>query len=146
MDANRQPVRLQWTDQFATGSPTIDEQHRQLFAHLNQFAALLAPGPSDPKDLVFILQFLEFLEEYARTHFSYEEQCMERYRCPAHQKNQMAHEHFQQMIRDFKARSLAGGFRREMLDELSRMLNHWVQGHILNLDTELKPCIERRAG
>ncbi len=134
---------LLWTEQFSTGSPVIDEQHRQLIQHLNQFEGLLVETSPTTENLAKITQFLDFLEDYVDSHFRYEEQCMESYRCPAHQKNLQAHENFKQLFQRFKTRSRQEGFRAEMLVELNQTINVWIQDHILRVDTGLKPCLAR---
>ena len=138
------PFMLLWSEKFSTGSPTIDEQHRQLIRYLNQFEGLLVQTNPTREEIAFISQFLDFLEDYINSHFSYEEQCMESYRCPAHQKNKQAHENFRQMFQRFKAHAKKEGFRTEMLIELNQTINAWVQDHILRVDTELKPCLPKK--
>jgi hemerythrin len=137
---------LLWDEKFATGSPVIDEQHRQLIRHLNQFEGLLVQTNPTGRDIAFIIQFLAFLEDYVDSHFSYEEKCMESYRCPAHQKNQQAHQNFKQLFQRLKANTQKEGFRLEMLFELNQTINVWIQDHILRVDTQLKPCLARPGG
>ena len=90
----------------------------------------------------FLIHLVEFLENYADTHFNEEEGCMERYRCPAHQKNKEAHEQFRTFFKEFKARYQAKGFRREILLELHKTLSQWIEEHILRVDTQLRACIK----
>jgi len=134
---------LIWTEKFSTGSPVIDEQHRQLIHHLNQFEGLLLETNPTAENIATIIRFLEFVEDYADSHFRYEEQCMESYRCPVHIKNLQAHQHFKDLFTRFKARVQKEGFRVEMLAELSQTLKTWIQDHILRVDMELKPCLAR---
>ena len=137
---------LLWDEKFATGSPTIDEQHRQLIRYLNQFESLLVQTNPTGKDIAFIVKFLDFLESYVDSHFSYEEKCMESHRCPAHQKNLQAHDNFKAIFQRFKKNIHKEGFRLEMLMELNQTINVWVQDHILRIDTQLKPCMTPPAG
>lgn len=134
---------LLWTEQFATGSPTIDEQHRQLIQYLNEFEGLLTQTNPTPKEINFIIQFLQFIEDYVSSHFSYEEKCMESYRCPSHQKNLQAHEHFKEVFQRYKVHSHKEGFRHDLLVELNQIMQSWVQDHILRVDTQLKPCLQQ---
>ena len=136
---------LLWEEKYATGSPTIDEQHRQLIEHLNQFEGLVNKTNPTPADIKVIIHFLDFLENYVDQHFSYEEKCMESYRCPAHQKNREAHDHFKQLFQQHKQQAQKAGFRIELLVELSRAVNLWIQDHLLRVDTELKPCLAKAA-
>ena len=137
---------LLWTEQFATGSPEIDEQHRSLIRHLNQFESLLVETNPTPAQLATIMKFLDFLEHYIACHFSFEENCMASHRCPVHQKNCQAHENFKQIFQRFKQRSQKEGFRTPMLMEMNDTINVWIQDHILRVDTELKPCLARARG
>jgi len=137
---------LIWTEQFSTGSPTIDWQHRQLFEHLNQLEGLLIRTNPSIEDIAIITQLLDFLENYIDTHFSYEERCMESYHCPAHQTNQQAHKHFKQMFQHFKAQIKNKGYRFEMLIELNQTINAWIEEHIMRVDTQLKPCLTPHGG
>jgi hemerythrin len=134
-----------WSEQFATGSPDIDEQHRQLFRHLNQFESLLVQTNPTTQDVAAIIEFLNFLEDYVDSHFSYEEECMASHRCPMHGKNQEAHQNFRQMFQRFKQNIHKEGFRLEMLKELNQTINVWIQDHIMRVDTHLKPCLARPA-
>jgi len=93
-------------------------------------------------DIEVIIQFLDFLDGYLESHFSYEEQCMENYRCPAHRQNRQAHEQFKQMFRRYKENSVREGFRIELLQDLNKTMHAWIQDHILRVDTTLKPCLK----
>ena len=66
---------------------------------------------------------------------------MERYRCPAHAQNKQAHEQFMKFLREFKERCRAEGLRLDVLHSLYQRLSSWVEGHILTVDTQLRPCI-----
>lgn len=130
---------LIWTEQFATGFPAIDEQHRQLIRHVNQLEGLLVTTNPSVEDVASIAKFLEFLGDYIRSHFEFEEQCMECNRCPVHGKNREAHERFRKMFDGFTEKSRRQGFRMELLVELNQSINVWIQDHILRIDTQMKP-------
>lgn len=134
---------LIWTEKFSTGSPTIDEQHRQLIQYVNRLEAMLVENNPNREHYETMLKFLIFLEDYMESHFNFEEQCMENYRCPSHHKNCQAHEQFRRMFAKFRARFNHEGMRMELLKELNQTINTWIEGHILAVDTTLKPCIKR---
>jgi hemerythrin len=136
---------LIWNDQFATGSPEIDSQHRQLIQHLNDFEGLLDRTNPTVGDITLIIKFLAFLEDYVDKHFGFEEQCMESFRCPAGQQNREAHERFRQLFVQHKEHTKHGGFRHDLLVALNRAMQAWVQDHILRVDTQLKPCLARKS-
>lgn len=131
-----------WTEQFATGSDTLDQQHRLLINNLNLLESLLADTNPSREQGEFLIHLVDFLESYANTHFKFEEECMERYRCPAHAQNKQAHAQFMGFLREFKERCRVQGLRPEVLQSLYQRLSSWVEGHILGVDTRLRPCIK----
>ena len=136
---------LTWTEQFATGSPMIDAQHRELIRHCNEFERLLDHTNPSLQDITVIIDFLSFLEGYVDRHFHYEEQCMASVRCPAHQQNREAHAQFKQVFQQHRQHVHKDGFRLELLVELNRVIHAWIQDHILQVDTGLNPCLARPA-
>jgi len=130
-----------WTEQFATGSGALDQQHRVLINNLNLLESMLTETNPSREQGEFLIHLVDFLESYARTHFSFEEQCMEKYRCPAHARNKLEHEQFMEFLREFKERCRAEGLRVDVLQGLYQRLGSWVEEHILKVDTRLKPCI-----
>jgi len=133
---------VQWNERFLTGSSMLDQQHQMLINNINHLEDMLMTTNPTRAECEFIIHLVEFLESYADTHFNMEEECMERYRCPAHKKNKDAHEQFRTFFKQFKERYQAEGFRREILLELYKTLSEWIEAHILQVDTRLRPCIK----
>lgn len=133
---------LIWSEKFATGQPKIDEQHRLLIMYVNRLEALLVEMEPTADYRERMEEFLRFLEGYIDSHFSYEEQCMESYRCPAHEKNRRAHEQFRETFVRFRERFGQEGSRMELIVELNQNISNWIEGHILAVDTTLRPCLK----
>jgi hemerythrin len=126
----------------------IDSQHRMLISYINQLevhAQLMNPTMEEMEKS---FHFVDFLEDYALTHFQDEEQCMFRHRCPAHRENKQAHTDFLEELRRFKQRLGTEGHRSDILQGLHDYCGQWVQSHILRVDTKLKssqyPYYERK--
>jgi hemerythrin len=81
---------------MSTGVVSVDAQHRLLIDMLNQFILSAANGEGKQK----LGEMLEFLRAYAIKHFSHEEKIMDEHRCPAAQRNKIAHASF---LREFTA-------------------------------------------
>ena len=131
-----------WTENFTTGSSQLDQQHRMLIDHINRLEEMLTITNPTREECEFMIELVDFLEDYAETHFKQEEQCMERFRCPSHQQNKVAHGRFLKFFRDFKEHYKAEGFRREILLNLHSTVSRWIEEHILHLDTQLKPFLQ----
>jgi len=134
---------VRWTEQFTTGSPELDQQHQTLIEHINLLEAKLAISHPTRQDFESIISVVDFLEHYAAAHFIAEEQCMEAHRCPAHAKNKQAHADFLEFFRKFKEHNRAKGFSREIVEQLQAVTSRWIEGHILQVDTQLKACVKR---
>ena len=132
---------LIWSEKFATGHKTIDEQHKMLFENINRLEGMLVQTNPSREECDFMISLVNYLEDYVGAHFQLEEQCMESYRCPVHQQNKDAHQHFIAFFQKFKHRCEAEGFRMEILQLLHQSVHDWIVQHIMRIDVQLKPCI-----
>jgi hemerythrin len=131
---------LLWNKQFETGMAEIDAQHHQLIQYVNHLEALLVQTNFTREEVEFLINFVTFLEEYVESHFAFEEGCMERFRCPAHEKNRQAHAQFRELFSRFRQRIGKDGMRMELIQELNQTIYTWIEGHILHVDTSLRQC------
>jgi hemerythrin-like metal-binding protein len=131
-------VMLIWNEEFATGSPLVDTQHRLLIEKINLFEQLLN-GP--PPSKAAIDGLIEFLGSYVTTHFNFEECCMAQHHCPVQEQNKAAHAAFLAVFGKFKERYLAEGPKPELLRSLQSAAAEWIKNHILTVDIKLKACI-----
>ena len=134
---------IDWTKAFETGSAKLDLQHRLLIDHINLLEEELKNPHVTRVEAAFANRLLGYLEAYANIHFDAEEKCMESYRCPVHAQNQQEHERFRGFIRDYKRLCEVEGFKVELLKNLHELMRTWITEHILKIDTQLKPCIQK---
>jgi hemerythrin len=128
---------LIWSEQFATGIPLIDSQHRMLIERINQLARLLADSAAS---VAGSDEIVDFLGSFMATHFSYEEGCMAKLRCPAYDRNKQAHAAFTNVYTRFRTRYLNEGPQPELLQELHAASAAWIKNHILRIDLKLRGC------
>jgi hemerythrin len=84
---------------------------------------------------------VEFLEGYLSEHFGHEENCMHRFRCPAHQDNLRTHGEFLTFDRAFVQRLRSKGCGPEVMREIYDYCSDWIGKHIMRIDVQLKPCL-----
>ena len=70
---------------------------------------------------------------------------MNRFKCPVRVENAKAHRAFLEFFRKFKLRFEVEGYRPEVVQELHESCSAWIQQHILRIDVQLKPCLNRTA-
>lgn len=134
-----------WSAEFATGVESVDAQHQQFINKVNDLEEMSTITNPTVANCEYIIELVDFLESYASFHFSHEEECMARFRCPAFERNRQQHDDFLAFFRAFKQRYTAEGFRPKVLAELHRKAHAWVVSHIMGVDCELRPCVGRQA-
>jgi hemerythrin len=132
-------MALQWTPALSVGVAEIDDQHQELFRR----AARLLDGikRGEPEEIGTLV---DFLHEYAVTHFGAEEAYMREEAFPGYVRHKAEHDRF---ISDLLAlaseheRIGSGAF-------LSLKVNHWLvqwlKEHVSGTDAELGRFLQRR--
>ena len=120
LEAKKAPYVIEWREGFKIGVDQVDQEHRQLFALVRAL------------NLASVEQTVEELLDYVVTHFSNEQQLMEKSAYPAFEQHLKLHEEFAAQAADF----LGGGveWSEERVQELRRFLNKWLIGHIMTHD------------
>jgi hemerythrin len=125
---------MKWSDEYATGIQRIDEQHKLIFKMSDEYRSALDDGQGDRTYGVL----LDFLERYIRTHFGFEERCMEEYGCPAARENRAAHADFTETLVGFRRRYAGSGYHAADARDLVDTLDRWFSRHIARVDVRLK--------
>jgi len=126
---------LTWSKQYETGVALVDTQHKVLFDHINKLEEIAQSKEVRIGDLD---RLVRFLESYVISHFSFEESCMKRFHCPAHEENTRAHAQFLEAFGKLKAEYQTLGPTHAFVTKLHSAASNWIRSHILNVDTKLK--------
>ncbi|BDV00772.1 hypothetical protein TDMWS_08570 [Thermodesulfomicrobium sp. WS] len=126
-----QSFPVEWEPHFATGIPSVDEQHQKLIAILNDLAATVEAGPTHKQLLDIVVQ----LADYAQYHFADEERIMETMDYAETEEHRLEHQTFINQIElfDLDAILATEGLATEML----HFLKTWLCDHILGIDQRL---------
>lgn len=126
-----------WNNSLSVGIPEIDQQHKQLIEQLNLLVDAMHAN-SGKEEIQKIVQFLDI---YVGKHFSYEEGCMHRYKCPVASENAAAHSQFINTLKRIKTELNQKGPSLLLAIEVNEQLLDWFVNHIKKTDRELKPCM-----
>ena len=122
---------LHWRDEFNTGIPSVDYEHRQLFDMINALHRTLDAG-----DMASVDEFLAALHDRIAAHFALEERVMRQRAYAGYGEHKIDHERLLDEIRDLMEASRAGDYRSSA-DVLAQQLERWFSVHFQTLDVRL---------
>lgn len=114
------PYVIEWRDGFKIGVAQVDQEHRHLFTLVRAL------------NLDSVDQTVEELLDYVVTHFTNEQDMMEKSGYPAFEQHLKLHEEFAGQVADFL--SAGTEWTEDRVQELRRFLNKWLIGHIMTHD------------
>jgi hemerythrin len=126
---------IEWNDSYSTGNAMVDQDHKQLFASLNELDAALKLGAGSKK----IGEIIVFLSTYTREHFAREEKHMQLVGCPVLGENCKAHAALVAKL-DSWSTGLKAGYTSALALEVYHETSNWIRGHILKVDCKLRGC------
>lgn len=132
---------ISWDPSMSTGVESLDDQHKQLIAWLNDLLAAMGKGRGRGE----VESLLARLGDYAVMHFGNEEECMTRYRCPVAAQNAAAHKDFVATFSAFREEFQRTGATAHLVVRVENELMRWLTGHIKGTDTQLAVCAKARA-
>lgn len=130
---------VKWNSEYETGIPSIDAQHRSLFTALNQLHdAIGSEGGSG-----LIAQTLDFLVDYAGTHFRDEEARMLSLDFPGLREHEAEHRRLLSQVADSVVRYKSNPTSASA-EALAAFLVDWLTDHIMLMDKQFANSMRAR--
>lgn len=123
-------MAIEWTDDLAVGFQEIDNQHQELFRMINHMLEACNQG----KGKEVLSDLIKFLENYAVTHFSTEENLMKSNNYPDYNAHKNHHEQFIKNFGELKNQLAATGPGTHIVIMTNRIVVNWLNSHIRNVD------------
>lgn len=126
-------MEIRWSDSLLLGVPTIDAQHRELVARVGTVVSAVDARPGEVGAL------LDFLGEYALSHFATEERLMGLHGYPdsAANAHRDAHQSFVRAFSGLRYDVDVEGMTRGITDRIQKWMVGWLMEHILGMDHAL---------
>ena len=119
---------FRWTEKYSVNIAALDNQHKRLFAIINELNQALANGEGKAAtDSV-----LRKLVDYAKAHFVAEEELLAEHKFPEAASHRVEHDKFTQSMAKFRADHRAG--KPGVPVSLILFLQDWLKEHILVSD------------
>jgi hemerythrin len=118
---------------MSTGLEWQDEQHQQIFKRIDQLLDAMEHnmGNKVVKDLI------DFLGDYARSHFREEEAYMMEHRCTSYGAHKKCHDEFISRLSEIFDLYNKQGASTVVVMRLQSWLCDWLINHIMNVDQKM---------
>ena len=128
---------FQWSDKFSTDIASVDHQHQELLALLQDVLEVLASdtAPLAKKQAVF-----KKLVDHALDHFDYEERIMQNIHYPKLTQHIREHDELRTEIAQI-SKDVMSGEGVEDWEGLVSLVQVWLLRHILSTDTPIRDFI-----
>lgn len=130
-----------WRDTMELGYVPLDDEHKAFMEVVQKSTEAANVGDFATMEWVFEKSY-----DYARDHFSHEEDIMERIQFPDIEAHMKSHQIFIKNISNLRQQyevSASEEEKREIALKTANFLNVWLLGHILSRDKVMKPYLVR---
>lgn len=136
-----------WHDSMRTGIETVDDDHQQLFALIQEFHAN-ADANGGQVSVEKLGEILDSLQGYARDHFEREEYLQQEARYDGYEDNKRQHDELRRTLTVFVTKFKDGslGEPRTATMKMRDFLDVWLSGHIVKTDRRMRGRILPWAG
>ena len=124
--------KVSWKDEYSVGVAKIDRQHRHLFEIINK----LIDHSGTSKDPELVSETLTEMLNYAKEHFTTEEELMQEYGYPEIEPHKEQHIYFFKTTAELSVNAL--NKQSMVLSEIVEFLKLWLTLHILKCDIKYK--------
>lgn len=129
---------LHWSNDLNTGIEVIDKQHRRLIEYLNELNTAIAEGNQKG-----VKHVLDELIDYTLSHFSFEEELMEKAQYPFFKAHKRVHDIFTKRVGEFLKRAEQG---ENVAQEIQSMVKIWLINHIKGDDSDYVEAVTKSLG
>lgn len=126
-----------WDEKYSVGIQSIDNQHKELFNHLNNLLNALKQGQASH----ITAQIVAELEKYTRIHFHKEEYFFYLFNFSGSKTHIAEHQMFIQKMNKLKSELKSGNISSTL--DLLGFLKEWIEHHVLVVDKEYSECFRQ---
>ncbi len=121
---------LTWTDEYQTGIPSVDYEHKVLIASIKEIAECINADASRQD----ILDCLGLIHALIEAHFALEEKIMRDRKYDSYREHKADHDRLLEDIRDIMYHVRAADQAAEIRETLLQDIDSWFSVHFLEMD------------
>ena len=126
---------MEWSEKLSVGINSIDTQHKQLVALINNLFEALSHGKGDQA----LAPILNELIVYTKTHFAYEERLFAQYAYPEAAQHKAEHDKLAARVVDIQKQMQEGKVGLSV--GTMTFLKEWLSNHIVGTDKKYSPFL-----
>ncbi|SNB46820.1 bacteriohemerythrin [Geobacter sp. DSM 9736] len=130
---------VEWREELATGNPTIDSQHKELFRRLEGLSKACQEGKGRQE----LHGLLQFLREYVVRHFADEERLQLEYGYPDYRHHKAQHDGFVAEIAALDSQLASEGTTLPLMVLTNSVVFNWLGNHIIRMDSKLADFVRK---
>ncbi len=134
---------MEWTEKLSIGISTIDNQHKELFKCINNLVTAIKEHRCKSE----IDGTIQFLEDYARNHFSDEEKHMRDTNYGGLEEQQVDHKQYLVHLAELKQQAslprIEGG-SYDLSATTNQVVVDWIVDHIMQVDLKFGVFLNSR--
>ncbi len=131
-------MRAEFTNNLVTGNKTIDSQHKELIAKINDLLSALETSQSQST----AMRMLNFLNDYVEYHFEAEENLQKEVGYPGLADHQAQHAALKQTVADLtEMLNEEEGATPAFVEQLNKKVIEWLYKHIEGYDRSVAEYI-----
>jgi hemerythrin-like metal-binding protein len=135
-------VNFEWDTGLETNYKKIDNQHKELFTHLNSLIDASRKGLGNDE----IFKVLDFLTEYTIMHFKTEEDLMIAFKYGDYLSHKKCHDDFKLTVNQLSNRLNEEGPSPELIGSVSKTIAEWLVLHIKQVDFRMAAFVRTKDG
>jgi hemerythrin len=137
---------LMWKDSYSIGVDLIDEQHKELFHRVWEFARVIRSSENWEDRLEQVKETMDFMKDYVITHFNDEEEYQEEINYPDIEIHKQAHAKFREGINQYVELFEKEGLTEEKIQEFGGKLMTWLIVHVGKMDQLIGEFVRSQGG
>ncbi len=122
-------AKIEWDDSFSVNNAELDSQHQKWVEMYNDMDESILTGKVLPKDGA---EALKAMQDYARYHFSCEEEYLRKSNYPNFIEHRRLHKDFENLLYGYLRKTHDGEI--VLNTEIISLLKDWLLDHILKED------------
>lgn len=126
-------MAIEWNEELATGNGDIDSQHRELFARFDN----LLTACNQRKGKEEVINLLQFLGDYVKSHFALEERLQVEHNYPHYGEHKSQHDTFIRELHDLETQLSQEGASLPLVIQTNQTMVNWLISHINGTDRQM---------